>query len=70
MKMKKMNKGGFSWKRAVGISRTKSNISRNIGIPLTKSGQNQKIGRIVSKGCLGNILILLTIIGIIIKKTI
>ena len=39
-----MNKGGFSWKRAVGISRAKSNLSRKIGIPLTKSGRNQKIG--------------------------
>lgn len=65
-----MNKGGFSWKRAVGISKAKSNISRKIGIPLTKSGRNQKIGRIVSKGCLGNFLILLTIIGMIIIKII
>jgi hypothetical protein len=46
-----MNKGGFSWKRAVGISKAKSNISRKIGIPLTKSGRQQKIGRIISKGC-------------------
>ena len=48
-----MNKGGFSWKRLVGISRAKSKLSRKIGIPLTKSGRNQKIGRMVSKGCLG-----------------
>jgi hypothetical protein len=48
-----MNKGGFSWKRLSGISGAKAKVSRKIGIPLTKSGRNQKIGRIVSKGCLG-----------------
>jgi hypothetical protein len=47
-----VNKGGFSWKRATGISRLKSSISRQTGIPLTKSGRQQKIGRYVSKGCL------------------
>jgi len=52
-----MNKGGFSWKRLIGISRVKSNISRKIGIPLTKSGRNQKIGRIASKGCMGALAI-------------
>jgi len=55
-----MNKGGFSWKKLSGISGVKSNISRKIGIPLTKSGRNQKIGRIVSKGCLG-MLVFITI---------
>jgi len=55
-----MNKGGFSWKRLSGISGAKSNISRKIGVPLTKSGRNQKIGRIVSKGCLG-ILVAMTL---------
>ncbi len=53
-----MNRGGFSWKRLLGISRVKSNISRKIGIPLTKSGRNQKIGRIVTKGCLGILAVL------------
>ena len=51
-----MNKGGFSWKKLSGYSGAKSNVSRKIGIPLTKSGRNQKIGRIVSKGCLGMLL--------------
>jgi len=55
-----MNKGGFSWKKLSGISGVKSNVSRKIGIPLTKSGRNQKVGRIVSKGCLG-ILVAMTI---------
>ena len=55
---KHMNRGGFSWKRFLGITRVKSNISRKIGIPLTKSGRNQKIGRTVSRGCLGVIAVL------------
>ena len=48
-----MNKGGFSWKKLSGYSGAKSKVSKKIGIPLTKSGRNQKVGRIVSKGCLG-----------------
>lgn len=54
-----MNKGGFSWKRLSGISAAKAKVSKNIGIPLTKNGRDQKIGRAVSKGCLGTLLILL-----------
>jgi hypothetical protein len=45
-----MNKGGFSWKRALGITRVKSSISRATGIPLTKSGRQRKIGKIVTGG--------------------
>ncbi len=45
-----MNRGGFSWKRAVGITRAKNKISRATGIPLTKSGRQRKIGKIVSGG--------------------
>jgi hypothetical protein len=48
-----MNRGGFSWKRALGVSAAKSRISRQIGIPLTKSGRQRKIGKIVTgSGCL------------------
>lgn len=54
-----MNRGGFSWKRLSGISGAKANVSRKIGIPLTKSGRNQKIGRMVSKGCLGIVILLI-----------
>lgn len=53
-----MNRGGFSWKRFIGISRVKSNISRQIGIPLTRSGRERKIGRMVSKGCFGNLVLM------------
>lgn len=45
-----MNKGGFSWKRAVGISAAKSRISRATGIPFTKGGRQRKIGRAVTGG--------------------
>jgi hypothetical protein len=45
-----MNFGGFSWKRAVGISAAKSRLSRRIGIPLTKSGRQRKLGKMVSGG--------------------
>jgi hypothetical protein len=39
----------FSWKRAAGISRAKSRISRKTGIPLTKSGRRRKARRMA--GC-------------------
>jgi hypothetical protein len=56
------NRGGFSWKRAMGISAAKSRISRKIGIPLTKSGRQRKIGRLVTGGgCLLPMLMLGTL---------
>lgn len=45
-----VNKGGFSWKRFVGLSAAKSRISRATGIPFTRSGRHQKIGRAVTGG--------------------
>lgn len=45
-----MNKGGFSWKRALGITKQKQRISRATGIPLTKSGRQRKVGRTVTGG--------------------
>jgi hypothetical protein len=45
-----MNLGGFSWKRALGITRLKSSISRATGVPLTKSGRQRKIGAILTRG--------------------
>lgn len=53
-----MNRGGFSWKRFIGISRVKSNISRKIGIPLTRGGRERKIGRMVTKGCFGSLVLM------------
>ena len=45
-----MGFGGFSWKRALGISAAKARLSRRIGIPLTKSGRQRKLGALVSGG--------------------
>jgi hypothetical protein len=41
-----MGFGGFSWKRAVGITRIKQSVSRKTGVPLTKSGRQRKVGSI------------------------
>jgi hypothetical protein len=58
-----MNKGGFSWKRFVGISGAKARMSRKIGIPLTRSGRHQKIGRSVTGGgCLVSLLLTLILV--------
>lgn len=45
-----MNKGGFSWKRLLGVTRAKNRVSRATGIPWTRGGRHQKIGRIVTRG--------------------
>lgn len=58
-----MNKGGFSWKRFVGISGAKARMSRKIGIPLTRSGRHQKIGRSVTGGgCLVSVVLALILV--------
>jgi hypothetical protein len=45
----RMNLGGFSWKRLLGISAFKSRVSREIGIPLTASGRRRKLGASIFK---------------------
>jgi len=52
-----MNKGGFSWRRFIGISAFKARISRKIGVPLTRSGRQRKLGAFAEK-------IILKIVGI------
>lgn len=48
-----MGYGGFSWRRALGITKAKRKISRATGIPLTKAGRHRKIGKaITGGGCL------------------
>lgn len=37
-----MGFGGFSWKRASGLSGAKRKISRRTGIPTTKAGRRRK----------------------------
>lgn len=64
-----MNRGGFSWKRLLGISAAKSRISRQIGIPLTRSGRQRKFG--AAMGCqiivLPGILALLIALALIMR---
>lgn len=40
---------GFSWKRALGISKVKSKISRYTGIPTSKSGRKRKRNAMILK---------------------
>ena len=44
-----MNKGGFSWKRLIGVSKVKTKIAKATGIPTTKTGRQQKLGRTITK---------------------
>jgi hypothetical protein len=62
-----MGFGGFSWKRAVGLSAAKARLSRRIGIPLSRSGRQQKLGRMVSGGgCLVALLFVVSIpVGVV-----
>lgn len=59
------NRGGFSWKRATGVSRAKSNFSRSTGIPTSKSGRQRKVGAAMTSGCLMPILLALGLILLI-----
>lgn len=43
----------FSWKRALGITQAKQNISRKTGIPMSKAGIERKIGKAVIKTIFG-----------------
>lgn len=63
MARRKRNLGGFSWRRATGVTRMKSKISRATGIPLTKSGRQRKVGKIMTGGgCLMPVLAWVAII--------
>jgi hypothetical protein len=59
-----MNRGGFSWKRLLGISQAKARLSRKIGIPLTRSGRQRKFG--AAMGCCIPVLGLIVVIGFLI----
>ena len=43
----------FSWKRALGITQAKQQISRKTGIPTTKAGVERKIGNMLLKALFG-----------------
>lgn len=42
-----MNKGGFSWKRLLGLTAARNKVARKTGIPTTKAGVERKIGKLV-----------------------
>lgn len=43
----------FSWKRALGITKAKQQISRQTGIPTSKAGIERKIGKMIIKALFG-----------------
>lgn len=43
----------FSWKRALGITQVKREISKKTGIPMTKAGLERKIGNVIIKSIFG-----------------
>lgn len=47
MSKRKIPGVSFSWKRALGITKLKQQISREIGVPMSKSGLERKIGRTI-----------------------
>lgn len=57
MAKRKTNTGisglSFSWKRALGITQAKQQISRKTGIPTTKAGMERKIGNALLKALFG-----------------
>ena len=48
-----MSFGGFSWKRALGITKTKQKIARATGIPTTKQGRKRKAQNMLWKAIFG-----------------
>jgi hypothetical protein len=57
-----VNRGGFSWKRLLGVTAAKSHLSRRIGVPLSRSGRQQKLGRLASgAGCLFPLLLVVLV---------
>ena len=51
--MHRMGFGGFSWRRALGLSAAKARLSRRIGVPLTRSGRQRKVGALVGRWLFG-----------------
>ncbi len=62
MAKRRKRRAGFSWKRALGITKAKQRISRATGIPLTKAARQRKIGKMITGGgCLLPILYAITL---------
>lgn len=45
----RVNRGGFSWKRLLGVTKAKRSVSKATGIPWTKSGRQRKVGSLLWK---------------------
>jgi len=61
------NRGGFSWKRALGVTKAKRKISKATRIPLTKSGRQRKVGKMATGGgCLLPILLIVLLIPVLV----
>lgn len=43
----------FSWKRALGITQLRQNVSRKTGIPTTRQGVERKVGAFIINALLG-----------------
>lgn len=48
-----MSFGGFSWKRALGVTSAKRKIAKATGIPTTKAGRKRKAQNIMWKTVTG-----------------
>lgn len=48
-----MSFGGFSWKRALGVSKAKRKISKVTGIPTSKAGRKRKAQSMLWKALFG-----------------
>jgi len=44
---------GFSWKRALGVTKARRKIARATGIPTTKSGRKRKAQNMLWKALFG-----------------
>lgn len=62
------NRGGFSWKRLLGISAAKSRISRATGIPWTRSGRQRKVGGMCCGCVIPPILLLAAAVAVAIAR--
>lgn len=49
-----MGYGGFSWKRALGITSAKHKIAKVTGIPTTKAGRKRKAQNMLWKAMFGS----------------
>ena len=58
---------GYSWRRALGVTKAKQKIARATGIPTTKRSKKQKIGRMITGGgCILPIISTIVLICILI----